>query len=598
MTLRAIAGLLAFNVFVLAVGAGVLWGLRGWRWWTELVRLAGVAYFLGVAALMVLTMLELVLGIPVDLVTVALTGVGVVVAGIGVGRRRGFAAPGFRAPEWRFPRISVLAALFLAGIVVYFESLLRAARLAGVAREWDSWANWLPKSKSLYLSERLDLEFLAVVPQLTSYPPGHTSIQALAFHAMGSPDTVTLHLQYAFMAIFFAAAVIGLLAGRVRDLILFPVLLAFLVARYLLDWLTTVYADLPMGYLIALAALLVFLWIDERQSWHLAAATLLLSGAMLTKREGMLFAVCVLFAGLAASLGERRRAWPRLVAAGLIAFALVLPWRIWYTSHGIASVGPDTGYDGHVSDLDRLWPAFEITLRSLVHPDLWHFAAVLAVAAIVLALLAGAWRISLYTAAFLVASVGAVTWILWVNHGLTLIHEDWAIRRFVGTPMLVLAALTPLLLQRAWSPGGVSGSSDVGGRLGVLSMLHRPTSAAWAIVLVGLLSHPGSALVGYPGSGLPGGWPSFPGTAGCDARPEDGAGVRLVVGYADSYREATSLRERTRQAGLAEVETSQDGCGRLRVYVDDVPTAAAARELASDAQAAGLTPTLEHDPDE
>jgi hypothetical protein len=592
MTLRAIAGLLAFNVFVLAVGAVVLWGMRGWRWWTELARLAGVAYFLGVAALMVLTMLELVVGIPVDPVTVALTGVGVVAAGIVVGRRRGFAAPGLRAPEWRFPRISVVAALFLAGIVVYFESLLRAARLAGVAREWDSWANWLPKSKSLYLSERLDLEFLAVVPQLTSYPPGHTSIQALAFHAMGSPDTVTLHLQYAFMAVLFAAAVIGLLAGRVRDLILFPVLLAFLVARYLLDWLTTVYADLPMGYLVALAALLVFLWIDERQSWHLAAATLLLSGAMLTKREGMLFAACVLLAGFAASFREWRRLWPRLLAACLVAFALLLPWRIWYTSHGIASVGPDTGYDGHVSDLDRLWPAFEITVRSLFHPDLWHFAAVLAVAAIGLALLAAAWRISLFATAFLVTAVGAVTWILWVNHGLSLIHEDWAIRRFVGTPMLVLAVLTPLLLQRAWS-AGPEGTS----RLGVLSVLSRPTSAAWAIVLVGLVSHPVSALVGYSGSGLPGGWLSFPGTGGCDAAPVDGAKARLVVGYADSYPEANALRDRARAAGLDDVEANQDGCGRLRVYVDDLPPVAAQRILA-EAQATGLGPTLELDPDE
>ena len=34
MTLRAIAGIAAFNGFVLVVGAGVLWGMRGWRWWT------------------------------------------------------------------------------------------------------------------------------------------------------------------------------------------------------------------------------------------------------------------------------------------------------------------------------------------------------------------------------------------------------------------------------------------------------------------------------------------------------------------------------------------------------------------------------------
>ena len=146
-----------------------------------------------------------------------------------------------------------------------------------------------------------------------------------------------------------------------RQAILFPVLLAFLVAPYLLDWLTTVYADIPMGYLVALAALLVILWIEEREPWQLAAATVLLSGAMLTKREGMLFVACVLLAGFVASFAERRQLWRRLLAAGLVAFALVLPWRIWFTAHDLPAVGPDTGYTAPSRDLDRVWPALEIS---------------------------------------------------------------------------------------------------------------------------------------------------------------------------------------------------------------------------------------------
>ena len=413
---------------------------------------------------------------------------------------------------------------------------------------------------------------------------------------MGSADTVTLHLQYALMAGFFAASAIGLLAPRVRDVILFPLLLAFLVAGYLLDWLTTVYADIPMGYFIALAALLLFLWIDERRSWHLAAATVLLSGAMLTKREGQLFAVCVLVAGFAATVRERRQLWPRLLAAGAIAFALVLPWRVWYMAHGIHSVGGDTGYDGPLSDPDRLWPALEITLRSLVHEDLWHFAPLLGVAATLLALLAGARRIGIYAAALLASLLGAVTWILWVNHGITLIYEDWAVRRFVGTPALVLLAMTPLLLQRAWSPkpGAPVGRHVPFGS----SVLFRPTRAAWALVLVGLLSFPASALVGYSRSGLPGGWPGFPGAESCDAAPAASDNVRLVLAYADSYPEANAVRAHARAAGLEDVETSQDGCGHLRVYVDGVASVAAAQTLVARAQAAGLRPTLARDPDD
>jgi hypothetical protein len=564
VTVRAIAGIVAFNVFVLVVGAGVLWGLRGWRFWTELVRLLGVAYFLGLSALIVVTTLELVVGIPLEAATFLVSGAALVALGVAVGRRRGLPAPALRPPEWRFPRVSAFAALFVAGIVVYLEALFRADRVAGVAREWDSWANWLPKSRSLYLTGELDLEFLPLVPQLTSYPPGHTAIQSGAFHAMGSADTATLHLQYWFMAAFFVVAVVGLLAHRVRQAILFPVLLAVLVAPYLLDWLPTVYADLPMGYLVAVAALLIVLWIEERAPWHLGAASLLLAGAMLTKREGMLFAACVVLAGLVASFAERRQLWPRLLAAGLVAFALTVPWRIWVFANDLPSVGSDTGYDGAVSDLDRLWPAFEIGVRSLVHEDVWFLAPLVGVAAVLLAALGGAWRVSVFAAASFAAGVAAVTWVLWVNHGISLVHDDWAIRRLIGTPALMLAALTPLLLQRAWSSAP---AAPVPPPYPFRDYLFGPSLAAWCIVLVGLLSHPGSALVGYSGSGLPGEWMSFPGES-CDPAA---ANVREVVGYAESYPEAEAMRERARAAGAGDVRVSPDGCGRVRVYVVEAP---------------------------
>ena len=145
MTVRAIAGVFAFNLFVLGVGAGVLWGVRGWRWWTDFVRLAGVAYFLGVAGLMVLLTVELVLGIPVTAPGIGLTGLGLAAAGLGVGAARGQRRPALRPLGWRFPGLSLFAALFVGGIVVYLEGLFRADRLAGITREWDSWAFWMPR---------------------------------------------------------------------------------------------------------------------------------------------------------------------------------------------------------------------------------------------------------------------------------------------------------------------------------------------------------------------------------------------------------------------------------------------------------------------
>ena len=93
MTLRAIAGLVVLNVFVLGVGSGVLWGLRGSRWWTDLARLVGVAYLLGLASLFVATALELVVGIPVSVPTIVVTGLSLAGCGLVVGWRRGFARP-------------------------------------------------------------------------------------------------------------------------------------------------------------------------------------------------------------------------------------------------------------------------------------------------------------------------------------------------------------------------------------------------------------------------------------------------------------------------------------------------------------------------
>ena len=67
----------------------MLWALRGWRWWTDFARLIGVAYLLGLSTLIILSTLELVIGIPVDPVTMLLSGTGLVAASIVVGRLEG-----------------------------------------------------------------------------------------------------------------------------------------------------------------------------------------------------------------------------------------------------------------------------------------------------------------------------------------------------------------------------------------------------------------------------------------------------------------------------------------------------------------------------
>jgi hypothetical protein len=186
MTLRAIAGLFVLHGFFLVVGAGVLWGIRGWRWWTELGRLAGLAYLLGVASLAVVATLELVVGVPFEPWTIVGSGIALVAAGLLVGRRRGRPRPGLRPPGWRFPSPAPLSALFLAAIGVYFLALFRSERLAE-RYDWDAWFNWTLKGKTLHFFGGLE-EWVFGVPVhsggiLTGYPPGFPAVEAASFAA-------------------------------------------------------------------------------------------------------------------------------------------------------------------------------------------------------------------------------------------------------------------------------------------------------------------------------------------------------------------------------------------------------------------------------
>ena len=72
--------------------------------------------------------------------------------------------------------------------------------------------------------------------------------------------------------------------------------------------------------------------------------------------------------------------------------------------------------------------------------------------------------------------------------------------------------------------------------------------------------------------------------------------MRVVFGYARAYAEASVLRERALGAGFETAEVARDGCGRLRVFVEKVPSVAAGEQLVTEARAAGLEPTLERDP--
>jgi hypothetical protein len=438
------------NLFALGVGAGLLWGVRGWRTWWELARLAGFAYLLGVAALGVTSTLVLVVGIPFSLVTVLLTGLVLAAAGIAGGLGLGRPRPVLGAGPGR--RIGLVGAALAGLVIVYLEALFRAARLSGLYA-FDAWSFWVPKAKAIYFFDGLDEQFFSELPNAT-YPPLVPTLEATAFHFMGSADVVTLHVQFWFLLAGFVAAVAGLLATRVPPVLLWSFLLLALVSPRVVGRTLEPQADFTLDYLFAIAALLVALWLIEREPWQLASATLFLGATMLTKREGQLLAACVVASALAASWRDWRSAWPRLAVASAGAFALALPWRLWYVSHDLTGEFPESGVTGLLDNLDRAWPSLQSVLSSAFDTGLWTVVLPLVIMAVALAFIAGARVLPVYAALVYGLALAGFTWGIWSFTELEVpIEQDEAINpvvRLTASLVMLSAALAPLLLDAAW----------------------------------------------------------------------------------------------------------------------------------------------------
>ncbi|HXG76903.1 MAG TPA: hypothetical protein VNJ53_10065 [Gaiellaceae bacterium] len=589
MTPTALIGLLALNVFVLVVGCALLWALRGWRSWIELFRLAGLAYLLGAAALMIVFTWELVVGIPFDAWSIVVTGCLITAAGVWVGRLKRRPWPTFTPHEWRLPGVAAATALFASLLILYFHALLSASRLNSPGEDWDAWRAWTLRAKGIYFYDGLDVS-IPSLGQYPSYPPGISALQAAAFEAMGSADVVTLHLLNPLLAIGFVAAVVGTLAPRIHALVTLPIVTLLVVAPAGLPrWGTELMADLPLGFLVALAALLVVLWLDDRATWRLAAATVLLAGAVLTKREGLLFAVVVIAAGLVASFGTRRYAWPRLVACFACVVGLALPWRVWFLAQGLPTDAPEAGYLGFLEDLDRGWPSLRLVVGTMFDPELWLVLPLVGCAAVVLGLLRGARRQAVFAVAFLVLGLAGSTWVIWANptFGITQDIGVNPVARLVGTTELVLAVLAPLLLSGAWAAA----------RLRVPAWARAAVAgeprwlAGWVVIVSTLAGSGASAVAG----GMAADTPVFPTVQQCVTEPAAGHRVRVVFGYEASYPRANALAARVSRLRPGPVVVAQDGCTRVRVYVDP-PTADAAARLLERARRSGIAATLEARP--
>jgi hypothetical protein len=461
MTLHAILGLVLLNAVVLVSGSCLLWGIGAWSTWSELARLGGVAYLFGLAALGVLLVVELTLSVPFGLASVLATAAGLALVGIVAGRVLGRPRPTFLDARRRRrggPALVTAAGCALA--IVFLEALFRSGRLAHLAG-WDAMAFWVPKGSTIYYFGGLDEALFRELPN-ANYPPLMPALEAAGFEFMGGAETVTLHLLFWFPLAGFIAAVAGLLHPRVPAILLWPALLLVALTPEVVIRALVPLADLLLDYFVALAALTVALWLVERAGWQLILASVLLSAAMLTKREGYMFAACVVAAALVVSWRDPGWAWPRLAAAAVAAFLPTLSWRIWFTSHGISSEAPESPF-GFLHELDRVWPSLRLAVSALFDHDQWLVVMPLAVAAVVLAFAAGARLLPAYAALVGVFATVGFTWSTWAFTELPFTTDAAVnpITRVTGGLVLVFAGLLPLLLTAAWR--GRDGLGDEAG---------------------------------------------------------------------------------------------------------------------------------------
>jgi hypothetical protein len=444
MTIRAILGLFVLNTGFFLVGMTFIWAIRGIDRRVELVQLAGLAYLAGLAAVASCWVLELVIGIPFGLSAICGTAVVLGATAVVIGRRLGRTIPARAAGPIH---LAVVTAAGIATLGLFLEALFRSARLRGLYA-FDGWAFWIPKAKALYYFHGLDEQLFASLPGPT-YPPLVPALDASAFYAMGGVDTVTLHLQYWFVAVGFAAAIAGLLAERVRPWVLWPPLVLVVVLPRLSEHLVQPQADFALQALVTTAVVLVAIWLIEQEQWQLTLMTVMLVGAVLVKREGVLLAVCLYAAAAVASWSRWRSLVPRLAVSALVVAVLGIPWRVWYATHGIGGETPLASGIGGVTD--RGIDSLRLSLDVLFDTGLWSIVPTIGIAALVLA---GVWGVRTHAVFGGVLLVGLVLGGVWAtaSTGVPVTANEALnpIVRYTAAAVLALGCLTPLLLEGVW----------------------------------------------------------------------------------------------------------------------------------------------------
>jgi hypothetical protein len=451
---RAELGPVLAVVLLIAVGFAFLLagGLieHGWR---KYVAVLGLAFLTGCAAVGIVEIFLLVIGVPISAAEIA----GLCLLLTAVALTRAWQLGRFPALAWSgrsFERttwgvrvwILLFAIIALSGT---YEAVQKPLT------DWDSWDIWMPHALYLTYFSHLQKGLLTehvLIGTHQGYPILLPVLEAMWFRFAGIANTTSIHLLPWLMLVGLAWSLAYLLARRTSVGVWGPIVLLILVVPSVWSQDLTAYADIPMAGFLAIGALLLGSWLVDRRA-PLWLAALMLGAAANTKSEGLIFAILAVAAS-AVTAGDYRRRLIPLAYAGAGVVGAALPWLLWTIVEGVPR-DPDLGSQnftrlGYLFDhFDRVTTSARTLAGNL--GSVWSYVAVLGLAlALICAWRGVARRAAVFYLVACLAAFAAMLVIYWTSSDALSWYLSTSSHRSVdGMAFIAFAAICHLTTELA-----------------------------------------------------------------------------------------------------------------------------------------------------
>ena len=458
--IREYTGLVALDLVLFVTGTAVLRGLGLARDRRGVVRFGGLSFIVGWACYGIVATVALTLRSPLGVRTTLGICIALAAGGLLVGRRVEAANLAPAAPRYlRLPVGRSFAVLLFAYLAV-----LAWRSVPGQAdTNWDSWAFWLSKARSLYYFHGLDSGLGGFVHFANpDYPPLGPALEATNFHFMGSTVAAPLQFQHWLFAVAFFAAVAGLLRHRVAPELLWPALAAVAFMPRFGSYLGSSLPDETIGMLVALAAVCAALWLLERRLTYVLIMTILTTAAALLKNEGLVYGLSVVVVVAAVAWRQERR--PLLAVAVLaIPILALVPWKLWLVTHGVSASSPyyglhDLAPSHLVAARGRLGTSIVDVAGYLVSPSRWLFVVPMALIAVVVARRQP--LLTVLVGVFVFFSLAGLLLIYWIGSIPLHFWLATSAERTVMAIVITCGVLIPLLVAESVERGRIGSAPD------------------------------------------------------------------------------------------------------------------------------------------